>query len=241
MSITRDTIILTALRKIGLVEPADTINNVDYSILFNASINLNLMVKQWMIEGIKLWSVSEINFPLTANKTTYTIGPSGPDVFNNKPLRVMQAFIRNTTATPNIDIPVQLLSRQEYNTLGSKYSTGTTNSIFLDVGNTTSTLNVYLTPDTLSASTYVMYLTVQRPLGEMNSGTDSPDFPDEWMNALVWGLADDLSVEYDVHPMKRQEIQTRARQYKETLEGWDVEHTSVFFTPGNRQTYSKYL
>ena len=64
-----------------------------------------------------------------------------------KPLKVIQAWLRQYTVSPPIDTPMQLLSKQEYDTLGSKFSTGVTNSVYCNVRQNWSDLYVYLTPD----------------------------------------------------------------------------------------------
>lgn len=233
-SITRDQIIMTALRKLGVVEPADTSSTIDANVVTNCAQALNLMVKQWMTEGIKLWTVTEQTLTLVADRTVYTVGPSGCDLTADKPLRLIQAVLRNNSLTPDIDIPLQILSKQEYNTLGSKYSTGVANSIYLNPGLTTSTVKVFLTPNTTTATNYTIIMTVQRGLYDITASGDTPDFPNEWMNALVWGLADQLAIEYGLPVNHRQEIAVRAEKYRNLLMDWDVENESVFFQPDVR-------
>lgn len=239
-SITRDQIILSALRKLGVVEPADTSSTIDSNIVTNCAQALNLMIKQWMTEGIKLWTVTEQTLTLVASQTSYTVGPSGPDLVADKPLRLIQAILRNTSVSPYIDIPLQILSKQEYNTLGSKFSTGTANSIYLNPGLTSSEVKVFLTPDTATATNYSVIMTVQRPLYDISASGDTPDFPNEWMNALVWGLADQLAIEYGLPVNHRQEIALRAEKYRNLLMDWDVENESVFFQPDMRN-YTRFI
>jgi len=233
-SITRDQIIITALRKLGAVEPQDTASTIDANIVTNCAQALNLMVKQWMTEGIKLWTVTEINFPLVLNQTSYTAGPSLCDITTDKPLRIIQAWVRNTVVTPDIDIPLNIISRQEYNMLGSKFSTGTANSIYLNPGVTTSTIKLFLTPDASAVATYTVYMVVQRPINDISSASSIPDFPNEWMQALVWGLADQLALEYGLPVNHRQEVLLKAEKYRDLLMEWDIENESTFFTPDIR-------
>ena len=233
-TITRDQIILSALRKLGAVEPADTSATIDPNIVTNCAQALNLMVKQWMTEGIKLWTVSQVTFPLVVNQTSYTIGPSGCDVTSDRPLRLLQAWIRNNVVTPAIDIPLMIISRQDYNVLGSKFSTGIANSIWLNPGQSSSTVKLFLTPDSNSASTYTVYMVVQLPIDDISASGDIPEFPNEWMQALVWGLADQLALEYGLPVNHRQEILMKAEKYRELLVDWDVENESVYFTPDMR-------
>ena len=246
-SVTRDQIISLALRKLGVLELGDT---PDADTIANASMSLNLFIKQMSTEGLKLWKNSELFLPLTNNKTTYTMGGTGSDLMydtlnptvaiTDKPLKVIQGFYRNKQVTPYIDTPVLMLSKQEYNVLGSKYSTGTANSIFYDAKALFGILSVYLTPDLNSQTNLELHVVAQMPLNDIVLSTDIPDFPNEWMNCLVWNLADQLAIEYGVPMNYRQEIMQRAMQYKAQLTDWDTESTSTFFQPDFRGMTSAY-
>jgi len=233
-SITRDEIILTALRKLGAVEPGDTAATIDSNIVTNCAQALNLMVKQWMTEGIKLWTVIEYTITPVTNQSEYIIGPSGPDLVADRPLRLIQGVIRNIAVTPYVDTPLQILSKQEYMTLGSKFSTGIANSVYLNPGSTSASVKLFLTPDVATSTNYVIILTCQRPIYDISTATTVPDFPNEWMQALVWGLADQLSLEFGLPINHRQEVMLRAEKYKDQLTSWDVENESTFFQPDSR-------
>jgi len=233
-SITRNEIIMSALRKLAAVEPADTALTIDPTIVTNCAQALNLMVKQWMPEGIKLWPLSEVSFPLVVNQTSYTVPPSGCYVTYSKPLRLLQAWIRNNVASPAVDIPLMIISRQDYNVLGSKFSTGIANSIYLNPGQFSATIKLFLTPDTTTVSTYTVYTVVQLPIDDISAADSVPEFPNEWMQALVWGLADQLALEYGLPVNHRQEVLAKAEKYRELLVNWDIENESVYFTPDLR-------
>ena len=230
-SITRDQIIQGALRKLQVLELGVA---PDVNTVINASQSLNIMIKAWQSQGIKLWTVQEYILSLVASKTTYVIGSSGPDLVADKPLKVIQAWIRNISVSPQIDTPMQILSKQEYNMLGSKSATGTPNSIFYDPRVTSGSMSLYLTPDTIAATTFQLHFVGQRPINDVLVSSDVPDFPNEWMQALVWGLADELSLEYGCLVNQRQEISSKAEKYKNELMDWDVEASSTMFTPDSR-------
>ena len=242
-SINRDQIISLALRKLGTLEVGST---PDAETIANANMSLNLLVKQLNTDGLKLWKTSELIIPLFANQTSYTLGGAGCDLMydtlaptvaiTDRPLKVIQGFYRNVTSTPVIDTPVMIVSKQEYNVLGSKFSTGTANTIFYDSKKTNGILYVYLTPDTNSQTNLQLHIVAQMPLNDMTLATDIPDFPNEWMNCLVWNLADQLALEYGVPMNARQEIATRAAAYRVQLDDWNVEASSTFFQPDFRST-----
>ncbi|CAB4133156.1 hypothetical protein UFOVP252_63 [uncultured Caudovirales phage] len=242
-TVTRDQIITLALRKLGVLEIGST---PDPDTVSNAAMSLNLLIKQLSTDGLKLWKVSELIIPLIAGQTQYILGGStstlmydalNPTVaITDKPLKTIQGFYRNLQSTPAIDTPVMLVSKQEYNVLGSKFSTGTANTIFYDPRKLNGVLYVYLTPDLNAQTNLELHIIVQLPLDDLNTALDIPDFPNEWMNCLVWNLADQLSLEYGVPMNTRQEISQRAMTYKTLLSDWDVEASSTFFQVDFRST-----
>jgi len=242
-TVTRDQIIALALGKLGVLEVGD---NPDANAIANAATTLNLLIKQFSIDGLKLWKVSEVIVPLTSGKTSYILGGSSSDLMydtqaptvaiTDKPLKCIQAFYRNNQSSPPVDVPLLVISKQEYNVLGSKTSTGTANSIFYDVKALNGILYVYLTPDVNAQTNLELHLVVQMPLNDVNLAGDIPDFPNEWMNCLIWSLADELALQYGVPLNARQEIAQRAGAYREKLSDWDVEAASTFFTVDFRST-----
>jgi hypothetical protein len=244
-TVTRDQIITLALRKLGVLEIGAT---PDPDTIANASMSLNLLIKMMSTDGLKLWKISELIIPITANQTSYTLGGAtstlmydslNPTVaITDKPLKAIQGFYRNNQSSPPIDVPVMLISKQEYNILGSKKSTGVANTLFYDPRKLNGILYVYLTPDVYSQTNLQLHLIVQLPLDDLNSALEVPDFPNEWMNCLVWNLADQMSMEYGVPMNARQEIALRAAAYKTQLVDWDVEASSTFFMPDYRSSSS---
>jgi hypothetical protein len=244
-TVTRDQIITLALRKLGVLEIGAT---PDPDTIANASMSLNLLIKMMSTDGLKLWKISELIIPITANQTSYVLGGStstlmydslNPTVaITDKPLKAIQGFYRNLQNSPPIDVPVMLISKQEYNILGSKKSTGVANTLFYDPRKLNGILYVYLTPNTYSQTNLQLHLIAQMPLDDLNSALDVPDFPNEWMNCLVWNLADQMSMEYGVPMNARQEIALRANAYKTQMTDWDVEASSTFFMPDYRSSSS---
>lgn len=230
-TVTRDDIIKAALRGLAVLEEGATPTT---DAVTNAAMSLNLIIKNLQKDGIKLWTVNEISFSLTSGKTTYTIAPSGADITNHKPLKLIQAWLRNTSVSPYIDIPLNVISKQEYNWLGSKFNTGTANSVFMDVGRDSSTLYVFLTPDTTAATNYQVYLTVQRQLMDVNTASDNVDFPAEWFLFLKWALMAELASDYDKPMQDRNYYDIKAKFYRDELVDWDVEYNSTLFIPDMR-------
>ena len=107
-SVTRNNIIESSLRLLGVLEEGA---QPTAQAIENASMVLNMMLKDWQTDGIKIWTIHEMIIPLVNNQTSYTIGPaSGNDVIADKPLRLIQSFLRNISVTPNVDLPMTIIS-----------------------------------------------------------------------------------------------------------------------------------
>ena len=144
-SVTRNNIIEASLRLLGVLEEGAQPTS---QAIESASMVLNMMLKDWMTDGIKLWTTHEIILPLVNNKNTYTIGPdAGNDLVDDKPLRLIQSFLRNISVTPNVDLPMTIISEQEYNILGAKKNTGTINTVFYKPYLNYGQVKVFLTPN----------------------------------------------------------------------------------------------
>ena len=238
--VTRNQVIEASLRGLSVLEEGA---QPTATALENAGFALNLIMKKWQSSGIKLWTITELTLPLVANQTSYNIGPTGtitPLALNtDRPLRLIQSFLRNTSVNPDIDIPMTIISQQEYNLLGSKFSTGTTNSVYYQPFPTYGTLKVFLTPDSNTATNYELHLTVQRPIYIVNNPNDNFDFPSEWFMALKWALMAELSSDYDKTLQDKTYYDAKAMMLQKEVEDWDIEYSSTFFQPDVRTGFNR--
>lgn len=231
-SVTRNNIIEASLRLLGVLEEGA---QPTAQAIENASMVLNMMLKDWQTDGIKLWTIHEMIIPLVNNQTSYTIGPaSGNDVIADKPLRLIQSFLRNISVTPNVDLPMTIISEQEYNILGAKKNTGTINTVFYKPYLNHGELKVFLTPNQNTVQNYELHINVQKPIQDITTANQTFDFPSEWFQCLRWGLAAELVGDYGLPLDKAAAFITRSEQYKERLMAWDIEWASTFFQPDIR-------
>jgi hypothetical protein len=321
-TVTRDQIIESALRSLAVLEEGA---QPSATTIENSSFSLNLILKKWQSEGIKLWTVVEYTIPLVNTQTSYTIGPSAAyDLNADKPLRVIQAFLRNMTAPTNgvgkvsllsggsgyssqpsnpvsvsvnsglgsgatfnltfsggvvtgaalqatggnyevgnvltvlggayttpatitvdslsntfIDLPMNLISQQEYNILGSKSSQGTTNSVFYKAWRDYGEVKVFLTPNANTSQYYELHLTVQRPIMDITKPNENFDFPSEWFLALKWALVAELASDYEKTLNDKQYYEQKATLLKNELMDWDIEWTSTYFQPDVRGGFNR--
>lgn len=119
-------------------------------------------------------------------------------------------------------------SRADYMQLSNKSTSGKISQIHYDPQLTTGKLFVWPTADDV---TDVLKFTFQRTLEDFDAAGNNPDFPVEWMAALIWGLAADLGPEYGV-PLDRQSyLDNKAAFFLNEAMGFDDEETSVFMMP----------
>ena len=320
-TVTRDQIIEAALRSLAVLEEGA---QPSATALENASFSLNLILKKWQSEGIKLWTIDEYTLPLKTNQTKYTIGPSAIYDYNgNKPLRLIQCFLRNLTNTTNsvgkvsllsggsgytvqptnpvsvtggsgtgatfnltfsgtsvssvllantggsnytvgdvltmqggtyttpatvtvdsllnvtTDMPMTIISQQEYNILGSKQSQGNVNTVYYKPWRDYGELSVFLTPNTFTATNYEIHMFIQRPIMDITKPNENFDFPSEWFLALKWGLVAELASDYEKTLNDKQYYEQKANQLKQELMDWDIEWASTFFQPDVRSGFHR--
>lgn len=222
-STSRNNLILGALRILGVIAQGETATT---DMITEASEALNMLVKAWEADGMPLWAIKEYSVPLTAVTSSYRIGV-GQTINTPKPLKIIQAYLHNTST--NVDIPMRIITRQEYNILGNKTSSGAPIQIFYDPQRVYGDLNVFPVPGITEASTYTIRIVYQRPYEDFDTSTDEPDFPQEWFDALKFGLASRLAPEYGVPIQDRQDIKSTAAQLKAEALSFGTEEGSLYF------------
>lgn len=213
-SYNRDQIITAALRKLGVVAQGESPSTVQKN---EASEALNLMTKAFISEGMPLWKIDEYDLPLEEGTSSYTI--------TTRMLKVVQAYRSDGT----IDIPLRVITRDEYNRLGNKTSQGFPVSIYHNPRLSDSVVKVYPTPDSVSETSWTLKLTYQKIFDDFDTSADDPDFPQEWYEALVYCLADRLAPEYGLSVVERKLIKEEAKTAKEYAVSFGTEEGSLYF------------
>jgi hypothetical protein len=223
-SVTRDNVIYRALRVLGVTSQGETPTATQVT---EAAIAFNGLTKALAADGMPLWGIKESQITLVASTRSYRIG-TGQTVNIAKPLRTINAFYRNTTS--EVDTPLVIITRDEYNRLSSKFVEGTPSQVYFDVQRTYTDMFVYPVPTTAFAAANTLFITYQRTLDDVDAASDEPDFPMEWFDALTFLLADRLSPEYGVNEEHRMDVQKRAMQYKMEALSFGTEYGSLYFS-----------
>jgi hypothetical protein len=226
-SITRDQLIAGALRLCGVLAEGETATATQVT---NASEALNMLVKRLEADGMPLWAIKQSTITMSASTNSYNIG-IGQTINTDKPLKVIQAFIRDSS---NNDTPMRIVTRQEYNVLGNKASSGRPIQVFYEPLNDYGVLHIFPTPSATDASGNTLYIVYQRPFEDFDASTDNPDFPQEWYEVLKYQLAARMAGEYQLPIQLRQQIAGEAKDLKDAALSFGTEEGSLYFGVDSR-------
>lgn len=227
-TVTRDDIIKRALRLLGVVAQGETPTTAQVD---EAAFALNMLAKAWQADGMPLWAIKQTSITLVNGQREYVMG-IGQTIDIPKPLKIYEAF--NRSSTSNVDIPMRPLTKQEYNLLGNKNSSGNPIQFYYDPQRVSGTLSVFPVPTSVEAAANTIVITYQRPFEDFDSATDEPDFPQEWFDALSYGLACRLAPEYGIPPTDRKTLWQEMSLIKQDALNFGLENGSMFFEVDRR-------
>ena len=128
------------------------------------------------------------------------------------------------------EIPLDVWSRQVYMDQPNKYAPGTFTSFFYAPKLGLGEFNLWAAPvDVNSACRFTWY----RPLQDFLAPNNTMDFPQEWINPLMWGLAREIMPSYDVPPPRAALIEKMADRYLDAATSWDRESEPIQFGLAN--------
>ena len=140
----------------------------------------------------------------------------------DRPQRIIFPSRRDTSDN---DTKVRVIGEDEYRGLSNKGSSGPVNSIWYHPTLTNGTL--YAWPvDGGSSVDKLLYTALVLP-DDFDAAGNNPEFPIEWGQALIWGLAAELSFEYGLPRLDRTQIYQKAELELEHALSYDVEWASL--------------
>lgn len=216
-------IISAALRKIAAISKGQTVDTYDTTAGTEA---LNAMLKSFASEGMPLWAIKEYTFSLTAT-SDYLIGV-GQTLATSAPLKIIQAYI----TTNGYSIPLTIQTRYDYNnTQPISPNTGRPINLLYQPGNQTGLIRLWPTPDTDAIDDSTITLVYQRPFEDMVASTDTLDFPQNWTEAVIYGLAWRLAPEYGMPLNDRKVLMLEADAFLVKALSFGTEEGSMVFQP----------
>lgn len=221
-NLTSDQLVAAGLRKIAVLGDGQS---PSVTQLANGTQALNVMLKALMAKGMPLWVMSEYDVPLTTSKAyTLTAATNIP-----APLKVTQAILVDNAGITST--PMNVTSHYDYNLLTLSSSTGVPTNYWYEPLNQTGVLHVWPSPDTYSIANRVVRIVYQRPFKDMVTGTDTLDFPQFWLEAVIYGLAYRLCPEYGIPLYDRQLAQKEAEYFLNEALSFGTEDGSLYLQP----------
>lgn len=210
---TRDEMIARAMRRCGALAKGQVPDAED---LANGTTALNAIVTRFATLGMPLWKRVELPVTLTSS-TTYTISNS---------LKVAQVILKDSTSGTQYDLIPK--SKYDLNRLPST-SVGMPIHWSFNPNLENGTLTIWPVPDAGSISTKSLVVIYQKEFDGFVSGTNTPDFPSYWTDALVSELSVAIAPEYGVPLNDRVALKQEAKLYLDQAQGYGDEDGSIYF------------
>lgn len=137
--------------------------------------DLNLMLKGWQLEPGLLWLVASQSLTLTT-AASYDLSPV-------RPLRIHSARLKRN----GIEIPMVQMTRDEYDTLPDKESTGLPTQFYYDKQREAA--KFYVWPVLATANGETVEITYEAEFEDVTDPDAVLQVPGEWWEATLYGLA----------------------------------------------------
>ena len=145
--------------------------------------------------------------------------------YTTKAFRPAKLIFCNTRDNNDYDTQVDLIGEIEYRTLSLKGSSGRPDQVWYQPTLDNGTL--YVWPVVPGSTVNKLIISAQYYPDDFDVASNNPDFPIEWGNALIWGLANELAPEYQVDLRQQSAIAQRAVNHLNEALDFDVENASI--------------
>ena len=151
----------------------------------DAMIELNIMLKGWM-KHESLWRHTEGSITLIADTYSYALSSA-----TLAPHRVISARYRNSST---IDLPMEVMTREEYYDLPDKTTTGIPTQYYVDYQRANPTFLLW--QSLASVTTETIQYTYQRKFDDIDSLDNDIDVRQEHFEVVGYNLAERLCDDY---------------------------------------------
>lgn len=191
---TARTLIQRSLQLIGAVASGET-PTADESN--DALLTLNSLLESFHTQDRTLYTVTRVTSAIVASQASYTIGVSG-NINRARPTGLTQAAILMTSATPDVEVPIQVLTQQEWERIAVKDLTSALPTAIYY--NPTYPLGVLYPYPIGTDITVSLVLYVKEPVTTLATLDTALAYPPGYERMLRLKLAVELAVEYGRAP-----------------------------------------
>jgi hypothetical protein len=215
-------IVAAAMRKIVLAKGQAP----DAEDLVNGKEALNNLVAELMTLGMPLWALRTTTITMVADQSSYTL-------VNPFPLRIQQAWSTISDGTSKQEL--NPTANYDFNLLPTATVTSGVPSQFTYQPNINyGTLQIWPAPSTAVVADRTLYIRYLAPFDQFVNANDTPFFPREWNNTLIYGLAHLLAPEFGVPLNDRGMLEKQYDKHLEVALGSTPEQASIYFQPDRR-------
>lgn len=227
-TMTRDAIVNAAFRKTGIAVDGATATPTQ---LVNAQEALNNIVFSLYAQGMPVWAMTTTSFTPVLGQVAYPVGLGiGTGTLNiEAPLKVVQAWSRDNIS--ETDIPMNIYTQYNYNLLSTKINQGYPVHIWYQPLNQAGTITIWPAPDQYTATNRSIFFVYQRAFDQFDAGTDTPDFPQVWLEPLIYSLAHRLSPEFGLPLSEQDKLNETAQALIQNALSFGTEEGSFFIQP----------
>jgi len=199
--------------------------------LKTARRSLNLLLTKWVNDGVNLFTLDLTTTAITKDQDNITLS-------SLKYLDIIDAALRDTNSTPDLDVSMERISLSEYLSYPTKTTSGKPTHYAIErnsqyTSSASATHKIYLWP--VPDQTYYQLLswTVRYPQDVSSTYTENPDIPRRYLPALISGLAVELANKRpaQVDITRRQELKAYYEQDWEKAREEDRERVSFYVQP----------
>jgi hypothetical protein len=194
----------------------------------NVGIQLDDGTRQWTTI-VSVDSATQIT--ITASLTAAAAAGNTIIAYTSKvdrPLEILTATWQNITATT--ETRIEQLNYEEYQYIVDKTTDGAPSCFMYDPQLAAGKFHLWPRPNNVN---YIINVTFQESLEDMDAQSDSPDVPQEWEEALVINLAAKLAFPYGRYP-EMDKIKMEAQEAKALALNYDNQNTSILLSPSSR-------
>lgn len=168
---------------------------------------------------------------LTLNASLSSAAASGNNVFTytTQCPRVLSIQSARLRSQAGFDIMMDIKPREDYMNIPNKSTPGSPIILYYSPQLTQGQVFVWPAPSTAG---YTVEFTYLRTIQDFDSGSDNPDLPQEWLDALTYNLAVRVAPAYGINLSSggingNPDLLRMAAQYLEDMKAWDSEQPYI--------------
>ena len=168
---------------------------------------------------------------ITIDTATDDDAASGNKVYtyttkSDRPQKLLYAFRSDING---FDTEITIIGENDYRAQSNKSSDGPPVEVWYNPQGNQATGKLHVWPDDGGKNWDKIVLIAQHLPDDFDASSDNPDFPIEWGNALVWGLAAEIASEYGLTEQEQARLWSIANHKLNKMLDYDSENASVIF------------